>query len=150
MVSSGICEIARWFAALLPSMWLCITENAASALILCLEDNCGEGYHHQKMGRCLLVDCIEGSTHQSLHSLEAGGVSPRGMCMFCECVRNPGTKAKHFLVLFSSIVMAGGAGHELSRLPCISNLNNSFQILFLRSTSANHCPHMPGLDSFRK
>lgn len=51
MVSSGICEIAWWFAALLPSTWPCITENAASALILCLEDNCGEGYHHHVRAR---------------------------------------------------------------------------------------------------
>lgn len=66
--------------------------------------------------------------------------------MLCECVRDPGTKAKHFLELFSSIAMAGGAGHKLYRLYSVSKLNNNFQILFLRSTSGNYRPHVPGLD----
>lgn len=51
MVSSGICEIAQWFAALLPKMWLCIPEKAVSALLLCLGDSCGEGYQQQVMAR---------------------------------------------------------------------------------------------------
>lgn len=35
-----------------------------------------------------------------------------------ECFGDPGTKAK-----FSFTVMTGGAGGELTRLPCISNLS---------------------------
>jgi len=51
MVSSGIYEIAWWFSALPLSTWPCITENAASAFFLCLENNCGKGYHQQVRAR---------------------------------------------------------------------------------------------------
>lgn len=63
-----------------------------------------------------------------------------------ECFGDHSTKAKSFEAQFSFTVMTGGAGGELSSLPCVSNLNNSFTILFLRSSSGNHCSNLPGLD----
>lgn len=78
--------------------------------------------------------------------MEDAGVFRCATCMICECAGDPGTKAKHFVGQFSSTVMAGGSGSTLHRLLCVSHLNNSSQILSLRSRSGNHCPHFPGLD----
>lgn len=82
----------------------------------------------------------------TLETLEAGGAPLCGTCRSCDSVRHPDIWAKHFLALFPSFLLAGGAGQELSRLPCITGLNRSFQILSLRSTFGNHCLHVPRLD----
>lgn len=51
MVSSIICAIAQWFAALLSRTCLCIPEKAVSALLPCLGDSCRERCQQQVRAR---------------------------------------------------------------------------------------------------